>query len=74
MQKIEYLEFKDLNALVGLSNFATQLFSRIDQLIKTYLTPELLSLQRAQMNQATLYYCRQLTINEMHIAKYVSKI
>ncbi|PKY56945.1 hypothetical protein RhiirA4_428615 [Rhizophagus irregularis] len=70
MQKIEYQEFKDSNALVGLPNLATQLFPRIDQMIKTYLTPELLSLQRAQMNQATLYYCRQLAINEIYIAKH----
>jgi hypothetical protein len=74
MQKIEYLGFKDSNALVGLLNLATQLFPRIDQMIKTYLTPELLSLQHAQMNQATLYYCRQLAINETYIAKHVSKI
>ena len=74
MQKIEYQEFKDSNALIGLSNLATQLFLRIDQIIKTYLTPELLSLQYAQMNQATLYYCHQLTIDKIYIAKHVSKI
>jgi len=74
MQKIEYQEFKDSNALIGLPNLAAQLFPRIDQMIKTYLTPELLSLQRTQMNQATLYYCHQLTTNEIDIAKHVSKI
>ena len=72
MRTIEFKEFKDSNALIGLPNLATQLFPGIDLVIKTYLTPELLSLQCTQMNQATLYYCRKLTTDELHAINYVS--
>ncbi|CAB4433142.1 unnamed protein product [Rhizophagus irregularis] len=70
MQSIEYQEFKDSNALIGLPNLATQLFPNIDKVIKTYLTPELLSLQHTQMNQATLYYCQQLPLDELYNVKH----
>ncbi|RGB31236.1 hypothetical protein C1646_764288 [Rhizophagus diaphanus] len=70
MQSIEYQEFKDSNALIGFPNLATQLFSNIDQVIKTYLTSELLSLQRTQMNQATLYYCKELPLDELYNVKH----
>ncbi|PKY62769.1 hypothetical protein RhiirA4_489854, partial [Rhizophagus irregularis] len=48
------------NPTVGLPNVIERYFKRIDGIIKKYLTPQVLKIQRRQMNESLLYRVKKI--------------
>ena len=64
----QYTKIKDYygsNPSSGLSSTYTTIFKNIDSVLKDYLSPISLSLQRAQMKQALLYQGTLITKNQV---------
>jgi hypothetical protein len=48
------------NPTVGLPNIIDRYFKRVDVMLKKYLTPQVLKMQRCQMNECLLYRTRKV--------------
>jgi hypothetical protein len=48
------------NLTVGLPNVIGRYFKRIDDIVKKYLTPQVLKMQRHQMNESLLYRVKKI--------------
>ncbi|CAB4462033.1 unnamed protein product [Rhizophagus irregularis] len=60
-EKFERLEEQvNQNPTVGLPNVIERYFKRIDGIIKKYLTPQVLKIQRRQMNESLLYRVKKI--------------
>ncbi|CAB5360448.1 unnamed protein product [Rhizophagus irregularis] len=60
-EKFERLEEQvNQNPTIGLPNVIERYFKRIDGIIKKYLTPQVLKIQRRQMNESLLYCVKKI--------------
>ncbi|CAB4490355.1 unnamed protein product [Rhizophagus irregularis] len=60
-EKFERLEEQiNQNPKVGLPNIIERYFKRVDSIIKKYLTPHVLKMQRHQMNESLLYRVKKI--------------
>ncbi|CAB5186867.1 unnamed protein product [Rhizophagus irregularis] len=60
-EKFERLEEQiNQNPRVGLPNIIERYFKRVDSIIKKYLTPHVLKMQRHQMNESLLYRVKKI--------------
>ena len=57
------------NPTVGLPNVIGRYFKRIDNVIKKFLTPQVLKMQRCQMNESLLYRVKKIESWE-HLLKH----
>ena len=48
------------NPTVGLPNIIDRFFKRVDMMLKKYLTPRVLKMQRCQMSESLLYRTRKV--------------
>jgi len=48
------------NPTVGLPNIIDRFFKRVDMMLKKYLTPRVLKMQRYQMSESLLYRTRKV--------------
>jgi hypothetical protein len=60
-EQYEWLkEQTNQNPTVGLPNVIGRYFKRIDDIVKKYLTPQVLKMQRHQMNESLLYRVKKI--------------